>query len=257
MKQHTVKPGENLSLIARRYAVSVAAIVAANQIADANLIKVGQVLTIPEKVPTPAPDTAKVSRLLTQEFFRKTFPALKPTTISEMLPGLIATVARFNINTPARFVCFLAQCAHESAGLTQTSERGSKAYFKQYAPGTRIGKRLGNKLPNSGERFKGLGYIQLTGEYNFRLASAALSIDLINDTERLRKDLTICWLVSGYFWDRESLNLLADQVIVDGQIVKLDSFDKITMRINGGLKGKEERIAWLQKINQAVNEVIQ
>ncbi|NUQ36786.1 MAG: peptidoglycan DD-metalloendopeptidase family protein [Caldilineales bacterium] len=46
-QQHTVIAGETLALIAERYGVSVAALVAANQIADPNLIIVGQQLTIP------------------------------------------------------------------------------------------------------------------------------------------------------------------------------------------------------------------
>ncbi len=44
---HLVRPGENLSMIAQRYGVTVAAIVAANNIRNPNLIYVGQCLVIP------------------------------------------------------------------------------------------------------------------------------------------------------------------------------------------------------------------
>ncbi len=50
---HTVKRGENLTQIAARYDTTVAAIVAANGLKNANLIEIGQKLVIP--TPTPAP----------------------------------------------------------------------------------------------------------------------------------------------------------------------------------------------------------
>ena len=50
---HIVKRGENLTQIAAKYKVTVAAIVAANQLKNANLIEVGQQLVIP--TPTPEP----------------------------------------------------------------------------------------------------------------------------------------------------------------------------------------------------------
>ena len=49
---HTVKKGENLTSIAKKYGVTVEALVASNGIKDKNLIRVGQVLTIPSKAPT-------------------------------------------------------------------------------------------------------------------------------------------------------------------------------------------------------------
>ena len=50
---HTVKRGENLTQIAARYKVTVAAIVAANQLKNANIIEIGQQLVIP--TPTQEP----------------------------------------------------------------------------------------------------------------------------------------------------------------------------------------------------------
>ncbi|MEM8857958.1 MAG: LysM peptidoglycan-binding domain-containing protein [Chloroflexota bacterium] len=65
-KTHTVAPGETVYAISRLYGVPVADIVSANNLVNANFIKVGQVLTIPgvdgggddssnNPTPTPAP----------------------------------------------------------------------------------------------------------------------------------------------------------------------------------------------------------
>ncbi|MBE2197112.1 MAG: LysM peptidoglycan-binding domain-containing protein [Anaerolinea sp.] len=55
VRQHTVKAGETLAVIARNYSVAVDEIVATNGIADPNRIAVGQVLTIPGSQPDIAP----------------------------------------------------------------------------------------------------------------------------------------------------------------------------------------------------------
>jgi LysM repeat protein len=52
---HVVQPGDQLGRIAARYGVTVAAIVEANNLANPNLIRVGQRLIIPLPEATPAP----------------------------------------------------------------------------------------------------------------------------------------------------------------------------------------------------------
>ena len=59
MKTHTVKKGETLSKIAVFYGTTVAELVSANGIKNPNLIRVGQVLNIPENK-APAPDAIKI-----------------------------------------------------------------------------------------------------------------------------------------------------------------------------------------------------
>ena len=55
MTTYTVKSGDTLSAIASRNGVTVAALAAANKISNANLIRVGQTLTIPAKGATITP----------------------------------------------------------------------------------------------------------------------------------------------------------------------------------------------------------
>jgi putative chitinase len=64
------------------------------------------------------------------------------------------------------------------------TERGPKSYFDKYDAGTPIGKRLGNTQPGDGFRYRGRGYVQLTGRANYARDGQLLEIDLVNDPDK-------------------------------------------------------------------------
>lgn len=69
----------------------------------------------------------------------------------------------------------LATIKHECADTWQPIvERGARAYFDKYEAGTAIGKRLGNKFQGDGYRYRGRGYVQITGRANYSRLSNAI-----------------------------------------------------------------------------------
>lgn len=64
------------------------------------------------------------------------------------------------------------------------TEYGSRPYFAKYEPSTAIGRRLGNTEPGDGYRFRGRGYVQITGRANYAKFSEITGFDLIADPDK-------------------------------------------------------------------------
>ena len=163
------------------------------------------------------------------------------------LPYLNETFQKYNILTPERQLCFLAQVSHESGGLFYTEELASGAAYEGRVS-------LGNTQPGDGVRFKGRGLIQITGRTNYHSLSEALQEDFISNPSLLGgKTIKVCTptqlrnaaLSAGWFWSRANLNPIADKINPKEPIdegTNLDHFKTITRRINGGYNGLADRL---------------
>jgi len=90
----------------------------------------------------------------------------------------------------------LATAWHETAFTMQPiHERGQVSYFDKYEPGTKIGRDLGNTLKGDGYRFRGRGYVQLTGRRNYAKAGAALHIDLVGNPDKALEPATAAKII--------------------------------------------------------------
>jgi len=65
-----------------------------------------------------------------------------------------------------------ATVKHECADTFQPiTERGAKAYFDKYEPGTPLGKQLGNSVKGDGHLYRGRGFVQITGASTTRTSA--------------------------------------------------------------------------------------
>jgi hypothetical protein len=81
------------------------------------------------------------------------------------------------------------------------TEQGDAEYFQRYEPGTSIGNRLGNKVPGDGERFRGRGYIGITGRENYYRMSQVLGFepkmtDLVDNPDKVNDPLVAYRIMS-------------------------------------------------------------
>ncbi len=133
-----------------------------------------------------------------QQFFdeiRRTFGKLKASQVQGIEMLLMATDG-----LPIRHRAYvLATCFHETARTMQPIvEYGGKAYFDKYNAGTKIGKRLGNTAPGDGYRFRGRGYVQITGRANYAKASRLVGMDLVaNPDLALKTEIAAKIIVHG------------------------------------------------------------
>lgn len=166
----------------------------------------------------------------------------KERQIFEIVRTMNPLMAEYGFNTLRRLRYFLAQIGHESAGLRYTREIGSGAAYDT----GRKAMMLGNtpEKDGDGQRYKGRGYIQITGKANYTALAKDLEIDCVNHPELLERP-KYAILSALWFWKRNNLNIYADK----------DAFTALTKRINGGTNGMADRLAWLKKANSCISEV--
>ena len=128
---------------------------------------------------------------------------------------------------------FLAQVAHESGGFKWNKELGGRDYFQMYEGR----KDLGNTEEGDGYRFRGRGFIQLTGRYNYKKFSEDFDKDFVENPD-LVAEPPYCVLVAGWYWNKHDLNEYADRQDIEG----------CTKVINGGYRGLDDRKRWFKKI---------
>jgi putative chitinase len=178
-----------------------------------------------------------------------------PDGVIAMIPD---TAAKFQINTPLRLAHFLAQCGHESGGFRVTQEnlnysaKGLAGIFKKYFPTeaaaaayARNPQKIANKVyanrmangseaSGDGYKFRGRGYIQLTGRDNYTQFGKAIGEDIASNPDVVSSKYAL--LSAAWFWSKNGLNKLADGGATDTVVTS------ITKRVNGGTIGLPDRI---------------
>jgi putative chitinase len=173
-------------------------------------------------------------------------------------PGTLKAAAAYYKLNNNRAAHFFAQCAHESGNWKATSEnlnygaKGLRGIFGKYFPTDALARqyerqpqkianrvyanRMGNGPESSGMgwKFRGRGFLQLTGHDNFKAFSDYIDRpDVMDNPDLVAGELAIESAL--WFFDRNKLWSICDQGINDASILAL------TKRINGGTHGLDDR----------------
>jgi len=177
-----------------------------------------------------------------------------PDSVIAMLPE---TIEKFELNTSLRLAHFLAQAGHESGGFKAVNENlnyGAKGllgtFAKYFTPDTATlyerkpekianlvyASRMGNgdKASGEGYKFRGRGYIQLTGKDNYSAFDKVVEENLIEQPDLVATKYPL--LSAAWFFHKNNLHKIADEGATDAVVTK------VTKRVNGGTIGLADRI---------------
>ena len=177
-----------------------------------------------------------------------------PDAVLAQIPD---TATKFNITTPLRLAHFLAQCGHESAGFKAVNENlnysvdGLKRIFSKYFLGTLAegyarqpekiaskvyGNRMGNgnEASKEGWKYRGRGYIQLTGKDNYKAFDATVDDDILNNPDLVATKYPL--MSAAWFFERGKIWTVCDKGSDKSTVTS------VTMKVNGGTIGLEDRI---------------
>ena len=177
-----------------------------------------------------------------------------PDVVISQIPD---AAKKFNITNPLRLAHFLAQCGHESAGFKAIQENlnysadGLKKIFPKYFPGNLAegyaknpekiaskvyGSRMGNgdETTKEGFKFRGRGYIQLTGKDNYTKFAKFIGEDTVSNPDLVATKYPLA--SAAFFFDSNKLWAICDKGADDATVTA------VTKRVNGGTIGLPDRI---------------
>jgi putative chitinase len=205
--------------------------------------------------PTPAPAVVSTPVANTTGLKIDSLKGHVPDNVIAMIPEV---VAKFEINTALRLAHFLAQCGHESGGFKIAAEnlnysaKGLRGIFGKYfktdaeaaacerQPQKIANKVYANRMGNGSEasgdgyKFRGRGFIQLTGRDNYTAFGKSIGVDIASNPDLVGSQYQLA--SAAWFWNKNGLNKLADGGASDAVVTS------ITKRVNGGTIGLPDRI---------------
>ncbi len=205
---------------------------------------------------SPAPAAKPVSNVVIppSEFKLEALKGHVPDAVIAQIPD---TAAKFNITNPLRLAHFLAQCGHESGGFRAVSEnlnysaKGLLGTFPKYFNATTAaqyerkpemiasrvyGGRMGNgdESTKEGYKFRGRGYIQLTGKSNYTNFAKFIGEDTVANPDLVATKYPLA--SAAFFFDSNKLWSICDKGADTATVTA------VTKRVNGGTIGLDDRI---------------
>jgi hypothetical protein len=166
------------------------------------------------------------------------FPGTKHSNIDANLPFVKQGLVARQLADRAMLLMALSTIRAETAGFVPIPE-GISQYntppvgppFALYDPGTAIGKRLGNTQPGDGARFKGRGFVQLTGRANYTKVGGQIGRDLAGQPD-LGCDGATAGIILGQFLKNAETRIRADLAV--------NNLADARKAVNGGSHGLDD-----------------
>ena len=186
-----------------------------------------------KKPKTKSPSQQTIQQVQKQQSVKQASPSKDPQAEAMLYKTAKASGMRGN-----ELAQFLAQTKHESWNHSRLQEKPvgdpEKYFAKKYDPtlAPKTAKILGNKLRGDGAKYHGRGFIQLTGRDNYRMASEALGLDLLNRPD-LASQPAVAAKIALWYWDTR----------VKPKVKNFEDTVAVTKTINNAMFGLEDRLA--------------
>jgi putative chitinase len=202
--------------------------------------------------------------MITKAQVKELFPRAPSKHVNEFASSHATLFKEFGIDRSLfRLHFFIAQIGHESGGFTNEREnmhysakRLTEVWPSRFAdeevaaPFANNPEKLGNQVyanrngngpPESGDgfRFRGRGYMQLTGRAGYSQVGKLCGLDLVADPDKVSHP-SHALRVALAFWKWKSANPVCDT----------GDFEAVTRKVNGGKIGWDDRVAWLDKVRR-------
>ncbi len=163
--------------------------------------------------------------MITESQIRRIMPKAPENRVTDFVASFNKWADKFGIDTKQRAAGYIAQVAHETLQLIYLEEIASGQQYEGR-------KDLGNTQPGDGKRFKGRGFLMMTGRANYQeYASSEFCVgDLMSHPEWLSR-FPGAQKSAMFYWYKNNLNEYADA----------DDIKGMTRRINGGYNGLAQR----------------
>jgi len=248
-----VSKGDTVYSIAKAFGTTPQIIQKLNKLDKNFNIKPGQIIKVPAVEVTDIKDKPSKEKKTEPEKKKQSKSDFSKTLTGTAHEAALTKAAReAGITDPIELAAFLAQTAHESHNFKSMVEYGSNSYFKQYEPIFRKDKktgkiiidpetkkyknfnpkahRLGNDTRGDGIKYKGRGYIQITGKDNYMRVGRRIGVDLVKNPE-LAEQPEIAAKIAIMYWKMRT----------QPNIDNFNDVRAVTKTINPGLKGLQDR----------------
>ena len=215
-------------------------------------------IAVPAEAPAPAPSAGPLK-----------LEGLKGHVPDSVIAQIPEVAAKFGITNNLRLAHFLSQCGHESGGFKAVQEnlnygaKGLRGIFGKYFPTDAkaleyerkpekianlvYGNRMGNGAEATGEgyKFRGRGYIQLTGKANYANFAKFIGEDTVANPDLVATKYPLA--SAAFFFQSNGLWAICDKGADDATVTA------VTKRVNGGTIGLADRIKHFKEYYAALS----